>query len=265
MKVRRGASLELSHVLLLCDDDKFAVIEPLKNENLVKLYDLDLLQGGGHITGWLVNGDVAERLKSRIQDYCKRKEADLNGLLFTVGDGNHSLATAKECCEELKRTSTDTEAINRARYAMVELENIHDQSQVFEPIHRIICDTDYRGLISYLQQNWCGDKGYPVEWITGENGGILYLDRKKGLLPIGILQNALDQYLQSHSGQIDYIHGDETLWKLANEKNVIGFLLPPIPKDDFFRGISKDGVLPRKTFSMGEAQEKRYYLEARRL
>lgn len=265
MKVRSGASLDLSHVILLCDDERREIIEPLQGADGKVIYDLHLLQNGGHIKGKLIDCYEAEKLRQRIEEYCVRKSEELNGFIFAVGDGNHSLATAKVCYEELKKTSTDAVAINRARYAMVELENIHDEAQEFEPIHRIIYDSDYKGLIRYLQQNWCAEKGYPVEWITREKGGVLYLDREKGVLPIAILQNALDHYLMSHSGRIDYIQGDETLWKLASKKNSIGFLLPSIPKDDFFRGISNDGVLPRKTFSMGEAEEKRYYLEARRL
>lgn len=265
MKVRRGASLEHSHVLLLCDDDQFSIIEPMKTEDLSKLYDIDLLQGGGHIVDWLVDGDVAERLKARIEDYCENKVETLAGMLFAVGDGNHSLATAKECYEELKKTSTNVEAINRARYAMVELENIHDPVQGFEPIHRLLRDVEVSNLISFVGETCCADDGYSITWVSGDSEGTIYLDKEKGVLPVGIIQTVLDEYLKMEHGEIDYIHGEETLRKLAKKEDSIGFLLPAIPKDDFFRRISKDGVLPRKTFSMGEAQEKRYYLEARRL
>ncbi|MCR5161755.1 MAG: DUF1015 domain-containing protein [Lachnospiraceae bacterium] len=301
MKVRRGALLELSHVLLLCDDEQFSIIEPIRGEEEKKLYDLDLLQGGGHISGWLIDGEAAENLLKRLDAYCSRKAEPLDGMAFVVGDGNHSLATAKECYEELKKTSQDEAAIQCARYAMVELENIHDRAQKFEPIHRLLRKVDVGKLLAFLEKECCceaagletnedcsddapnAEKGYPIAWVSGEREGILYLDKKKGVLPVGILQAALDVYLKKEEGEIDYIHGEDTLRELSRGENTaraglsgaaegrpaeagtIGFVLPAIPKDDFFNGIAKDGVLPRKTFSMGEAKEKRYYLEARRL
>ncbi len=265
IKVRRGAPLELSHVLLLCDDDQHSIIDPLKEEVTTLLYDLDLPQGGGHITGWLVDGEKAGKLQKRISNYCQRKGKELNGMLFAVGDGNHSLAAAKECYEELKRTTKDADAIRRARFTMVELENIHDSSQKFEPIHRLISETNVDNLMTYLIENCCSDDGYPLTWVSGKKEGTIYLDKNKGVLPVGILQNALDDYLASRNGMIDYIHGELSLRELSELNGSIGFVLPAIPKDDFFRGIVKDGVLPRKAFSMGEAQEKRYYLETRRL
>ncbi len=265
MKVRKGAPLELSHVLLLCDDEEKTIIEPLRNKVKEKIYDQDLLLGGGHITGWLVNDKEAQELQKAIESYCTKKADELNGMVFAVGDGNHSLATAKECYEELKRTGTDKEAIERARYAMVELENIHDEAQQFEPIHRIIRNTDTPDLLAYLNQTIGNTEGEPITWLTSEVEGILYLDKNKGSLPIAVLQSALDEYLKTHPGEIDYIHGEDSLRRLSETENTIGFLLPAISKNAFFKGIASDGVLPRKTFSMGEAQEKRYYLEARRL
>ncbi|MBQ9196972.1 MAG: DUF1015 domain-containing protein [Clostridia bacterium] len=265
MRVRRGAALELSHVLLLCDDERRALIEPLRAELASPLYDLQLPQDGGRLIGWLVNGAAARAFEERLADYCRRKEGELNGMLFAVGDGNHSLATAKACYEELKKTSADAGAIARARYAMAELENIHDRSQRFAPIHRLVSGVDASGLIAYLRERCCAEGGYPVPWVSGQCEGVLLLNRELGVLPVGILQSALDDYLAAHPGEIDYIHGEDSLRTLAGRGDAVGFLLPAIPKDDFFRGIARDGVLPRKTFSMGEAREKRYYLEARRL
>jgi hypothetical protein len=270
MKVRRGAPIELSHVLLLCDDEKRSIIEPLaaKKNELSPVYDLELMQGGGHISAWLVEGENAEKLQCAIESYCERKRAeygDLAPMLFAVGDGNHSLATAKECYEELKRSAASAEALSRARYAMVELENIMDESQKFEPIHRIIDDCDADMLLDYLKTNCCADDGYAIKWVSEANEGVIFLDPAKGVLPIGILQTALDDYLSANAGEIDYIHGEDTLRELAKKPGSIGFVLQSVPKDDFFRGIAKDGVLPRKTFSMGEAQEKRYYIEARKI
>lgn len=270
MKVRRGAPIELSHVLLLCDDEKRSIIEPLAamKSELCPVYDLELMQGGGHISAWLVEGENAEKLQAAIDSYCERKRgeySDAAPMLFAVGDGNHSLATAKECYEELKRSAASAEALSRARYAMVELENIMDESQKFEPIHRIIdgCDTDK--ILDFLKTKCCADEGYAIKWMSADDEGVIFLDPAKGVLPIGILQSALDDYLSANAGEIDYIHGEAALRELASKPGSIGFVLESVPKDDFFRGIAKDGVLPRKTFSMGEAQEKRYYIEAREI
>ena len=270
MKVRRGAPIELSHVLLLCDDEERGIIEPLadKKDTLQPVYDLELMQGGGHISAWLLQGESARELQAAIDSYCERKRkeyGDVPPMLFAVGDGNHSLATAKACYEELKAQGAKAEALRRARYAMVELENIMDESQKFEPIHRIIDDCDVDALLSYLKSNCCADEGYPIQWMSEGREGCIYLDPAKGVLPIGILQTALDEYLKTNSAEIDYIHGEDALRELAVKPGSIGFVLEAVPKDDFFRGIAKDGVLPRKTFSMGEAQEKRYYIEARKI
>ena len=265
MRVRRGAKLELSHVLLLCDDERKEIIEPLKDAAGEILYDLDLVGGGGHITGKRIAGAEAEALLARLDAYEARKKNELSGMLYAVGDGNHSLATAKECYEELKRSGADPAAIVRARFAMVELENIHDPSQKFEPIHRLITGVDAARFLACLENAAGAPEGYPVPWVAGDREGVLYLDRNKGVLPVGILQTVLDGLLAREPGEIDYIHGAEDLKELARRKDSLGFLLPAIGKGDFFRGIAADGVLPRKTFSMGEAREKRYYLEGREL
>lgn len=270
MKVRRGAMLELSHVLLLCDDEKMDIIEPLsaQTDRLEKIYDQQLLMDGGNIRGYAVSGRMAQALRERIDDYCRRKTAmygDVPAMLFAVGDGNHSLATAKSCYEELKKAGADAAAIERARYAMVELENIRDEVQKFEPIHRLLTDIDIENLLSYLRENYCAEHGHPIAWMSGSEHGTIYLDKNKGLLPVAVLQSALDEYLSHNPGSIDYIHGVDALTMLSAKSGSMGFVLEAVPKGDFFLGIAKDGVLPRKTFSMGEAQEKRYYLEARRL
>jgi len=270
MKVRRGAALELSHVIMLCDDAQQSIIEPLqaKREQLEKIYDTELMQGGGNIKGWLVSGDNATELEANIARYCENKAAeygDVAPMLFAVGDGNHSLATAKACYEELKANNAHAEALARARYAMVELENIRDSAQAFEPIHRLLSAVDSKALLAFLESSCCAAGGYPVRWMSGGESGTIYLDREKGLLPVGILQPTLDSFLAESAAEIDYIHGIDALSELSAKPGSIGFELPPVPKGDFFRGIAKDGVLPRKTFSMGEAQEKRYYLEGRAL
>ncbi len=267
MDIRRDAPIELPHVLLLCDDESHTLIDSVseKKNTLPKLYDFDLMEGGGRIEGWLVAGADADAFCQELDLYQARineKFKDTTPVLFAVGDGNHSLASAKGCYEELKAGGADVSA-HPARYALVELENIHDDAQVFEPIHRIIKETQPKALLKALEETSCAQGGSPVRWYCGEESGVVYLNVKNGQLPVGVLQSFLDEYLHSHAGETDYIHGDDTLRQLSRAENSIGFLLPPMEKSSLFGGIIADGVLPRKTFSMGHAQEKRYYLEAR--
>ena len=271
-RVRRDASIELPHILLLCDDNEKVLIEPVEavKDTLPKLYDFDLMEDGGHITGWLVSGEAAQSFCDRLTAYtaaCPKKYEDLPGapLVFAVGDGNHSLATAKSCYEELKRNHPGEDLSNHpARYALVELENIHDDAQKFEPIHRVVVDTDPQALLKALEP-WCSPGGYPIEWYAGSQSGTVYLDPSRSQLEVGALQQFLDEYLARNPGKIDYIHGDDDLKNLAAQENAIGFLLPAMAKSQLFRGVVADGVLPRKTFSMGHAREKRYYLEGRKI
>ncbi len=270
-RVRRDAPLELPHVLMLCDDQEKLLIEPIcaKKAQLPKLYAFDLMLGGGHIEGRLVSGTDADAFDRVLADYTAKvaeKYEDLSGvpMVFAVGDGNHSLATAKSCYEELKAKYPDQDLSRHpARYALVELENIHDEAQVFEPIHRVVCKTDPEKLLAALEQNACAGGGFPVKWYIGERCGTIYLDRGKSELAVGVLQSFLDAYLQKNEGIIDYIHDDDALVKLARQENAIGFLLPAMEKSQLFRGVIADGILPRKTFSMGHSREKRYYLEGR--
>ena len=271
MRVRRDAPLEFPHILMLCDDHEKCLIEPIEamKNQLPCLYDFDLMEDGGHITGWLVQGDAVDAFDARLADYTLRvseKYQDIPGvpMVFAVGDGNHSLATAKSCYEELKKQNPDTDLSSHpARFALVELENIHDDAQVFEPIHRVLFRTDPEALLEKLQQEACAEDGFPVTWYIGQRSGTIYLDRSKSQLAVGVLQNFLDSYMKDHACEIDYIHGDDDLRQLADQENAIGFLLPAMGKSQLFRGVIADGILPRKTFSMGHAREKRYYLEGR--
>ena len=272
MRIRRGAALETSHVMLLMDDASGAVLESLteKKERLPLLYDFALMQGGGHIRGRLVAGEDKRALDAVISRYeaetAERfRKTGRAPLLYAVGDGNHSLATAKSCWEELKTRRPELAGTQHpARYAMVELQDIRDESQKFEPIHRLLIDVPVNRLLEEATAI-CAPGGMPVDWQAGERQGTLFLDPERGTLPVGILQSFLDDFLGGESGHIDYIHGEETAIRLAQQKGALAFLLPKISKEDFFRGIVMDGVLPRKTFSMGHAQEKRYYLECRRI
>ena len=262
MNIRRNAPLELPHVLLLCDDEKRQLFESLTNkkDSLPLLYDFDLMQGGGRLRGWLVAGEDADAFTAELDAYGQRMAQKYPGdtVVYAVGDGNHSLASAKGCYEE-------NTACENARYALVELENIHDDAQVFEPIHRIIKSTDPYGLLNAMQAAIGKSQGHPVQWYIGDKQGTIYVHDDKGTLPVGIVQDFLDSYLADHAGVIDYIHGEDSLRQLAAAENAIGLILPPVEKNAFFQGIIAGGTLPRKTFSMGHAQEKRYYLEARKI
>ena len=272
-RVRRDAPIELPHILMLCDDHDKKLIEPIgaKKDSLKKLYDFDLMEGGGHITGWLVEGKDVDEFNKALADYTATVGEKYKGLkgvpmVFAVGDGNHSLATAKSCYEELKKNHPGEDLSNHpARYALVELENIHDPAQVFEPIHRVIFKTDTEKLLAALQKDACADGGFPVQWYTKDASGTVYLDRARSELAVGVLQGFLDDYLKDNAGEIDYIHDDDALISLAKQDGAIGFLLPAMEKSQLFRGVIADGILPRKTFSMGHSREKRYYLEGRKI
>lgn len=268
VKIRKDAPIELPHVLLLCDDDAQRIFNSIDTATLPCLYDFNLMEGGGRIRGWLMQGKDAENFSQKLDEYAAAQSAKYPGkpVLFAVGDGNHSLASAKSCYEALKQANPGADLSNHpARYALVELENIHDDSQVFEPIHRIIVNTDPQALLQALEAACGDDDGCEIKWFIGEDTGTVRLKLKDGQLCVGVLQSFLDDYLQTHPGETDYIHGDDTVAQLAKAPNAIGFLLPVMEKGQFFAGIMADGVLPRKTFSMGHAQEKRYYLESRKI
>ena len=272
-RVRRDAPIELPHILLLCDDHDKVLIEPIaaKKDSFKVLYDCDLMEDGGHITGWLVPQEEVEKFNATLAEYSANVGKKYEGLkgepvVFAVGDGNHSLATAKSCYEELKKNNPGVDlSAHPARYALVELENIHDPSQQFEPIHRVIFNTDTKKMLKAVEENICAEGGYPVKWYIGEESGVVYLDRAKSELAVGVLQAFLDEYLKENEGEIDYIHDDDALIALAAKENAIGFLVPGMEKSQLFRGVVADGVLPRKTFSMGHSREKRYYLESRKI
>lgn len=270
MSVRRGAALDLSHILLLCDDDRKTLIEPLHNkrERFPKLYGFDLMLGGGHIEGWLISGDEKLLLDRKLEEYAElqRKKNPGNQFQFAVGDGNHSLAAAKACYEELKKQNPNCDlADHPARYALCELNNIHDPALKIAPIHRVVKHCEPSQLIRDLHSAFPGSLGTTVPWFSGDKSGTIVLPIEKNGLPLAILQEFLDQWLQSHPGELDYIHGEETLRELSRTPDTVGFILPAIEKKALFPCILSNGVLPRKTFSMGEALDKRYYLEARRI
>ena len=276
VKVRRNAPIELPHIIMLCDDHDKVLIEPIaaKKDSLKKIYDCDLMEEGGHITGWLVDGDQVDTFNEVFASYSAgigSKYVGLKGtpMILATGDGNHSLATAKTCYEELKAAHPDQDLSGHpARYALVELENIHDDAQVFEPIHRIVVGLNPDQVLADILRDICvtdPKKGFPCQVYFGDKHCEILLDKSKGELTVGILQNWLDAYLTEHGGEVDYIHDDDALIDLAKKDMSIGFLLPAMEKSQLFRGVIADGALPRKTFSMGHSREKRYYAEARKI
>ena len=280
--VRKNAPVELPHVMLLVDDPDKTVIEPLadQTDSMQVLYDFDLMERGGHIKGWELTEDQqaqVARALSALADPAKFNARygtkDEAVMLFAVGDGNHSLATAKECYERQKRlTPPEHWATLPARYALVELDNLHDASLEFEPIHRLVFGVKPEELLSALVEYYPGAKrgdgagGHKLAYVYGETQGVVSVPHPAAQLPVGTLQNFLDWYLARHKGvRVDYIHGEDVARKLAAQPDTVGFLLPAMGKEELFPTVIRDGVLPRKTFSMGEAHDKRFYLEARKI
>lgn len=279
-KIRINAPLELTHILMLIDDDKKSVIEPIsaQKENFKKLYDFDLMLGGGHITGYLIDKsmyggiwDALDKLNDKSAFEQKYGVCDKGVLLFAAGDGNHSLATAKSCWEEIKKNLAEEERENHpARYALVELNNIHDEALEFEPIQRVVFDVDAETLLNgifdyYNGVSFTDNGGQKIDFVYGEKDGSLFVKDAPSNLPVGTLQKYLDNYVEKHGGEIDYIHGSDVVRKLAKEKNTIGFMVEKMDKSELFETVIKDGALPRKTFSMGEACDKRFYLECKKI
>ncbi len=265
-KVRRGAKLELSHVLLLCDDVNRTIIEPVyaKRDALRKLYDTRLMLGGGSIEGWAVEDEETLR---QIADAIRALKANLpeNGILFAVGDGNHSLATAKAHWEEVKKDLPEAEqADHPARFAMVELNNIYDDALIFEPIHRVIFGADEEAVLSMLQDaGLVEDEEHPdLILVTKQGERAFRITHPLHSLPVGTVQQLLDR---QPGLNLDYVHGDKAVREIVEKQNAVGILLPPMDKSLLFPAVAKNGPLPRKTFSMGEANEKRYYMEARKI
>ena len=268
--IRQDAILEFPHILLLQNDVKdhlFQSLASVKHEMPV-VYDFDLMENGGHITGRLIRGELKDLTDSWIAAYESSVEGE-NPLLYAVGDGNHSLAAAKAIWKYRKEGLSDDQKQNHpSRYALAELENLHSEAQQFEPIHRILKGIDVSKLLQEIPQ---GDpaNSYPIEWVSGDQKGTIYLDASISPLPLAVLQKHLDAWLGEFEGDqtqtIDYIHGEKELEELAQKPDSIGFFLPAITKDSLFETIQADGSLPRKTFSMGHAHEKRYYLEGRLL
>lgn len=266
VKIRRGAVLELPHVLMLLDDPACQVIEPLyaQRDQLEPLYDFDLMLSGGHLRGWKVSVSAASALENALDAVY----AACNGLFLAVGDGNHSLAAARAYWLEMRDSIPEAErSIHPARYVLAEIENLHSHAIQFEPIHRVVLGVDPTALIADYE-TMLAASGLPIRegnQLTLVSHG---LEKHYGfdVHPLRTLQNFLDAWLQQHpEAHIDYIHGDDALRRLADRPDALGFMPCGFPKADLFPYIRQWGVLPRKTFSMGHAHEKRYYMEARKI
>jgi hypothetical protein len=294
IRIREGAKLELPHILVLIDDPERTVIEPLgKSKSLLKeLYDFDLMAGSGHLNGYLVNNPSIEasvvRALERLanpQIFATKYGVSTNQpvLLFAMGDGNHSLATAKAIWE-MKKSKVGMD--HPSRYALVEIENVHDEGLEFAPIHRVIFGLKqdiFKAMQEYYQAGFsftpCKDQsemvtrvdespGIPqtIGVISPQGFGVVEVANPSSNLPVGTLQAFLDDFLKSGGAdKIDYIHGEDIVYKLGLMPQNIAFYLPGMDKSDLFKTVILDGALPRKTFSMGEAYEKRFYMECREI
>ncbi len=286
--IRKDAPLELPHILVLLSDEKRSIIEPFteKTDSLVKVYDTDLMLGGGHITAYAISEEKdLDQIGSALEDLCTHVDP-ANPLIYAMGDGNHSLATAKSCWEDIKTGLTESEKEEHpARYALVELENIFDEGLTFEPIHRVLFNVTKEKFESLLSQ-YCDSfeevsysdvsslmhelESNSEDQIFGYNdvhGIVLFkLTGAHASIAAGTLQLLIDDLTnQAGENAVDYIHGEKVTEELGKKAGNIGLFLPSIQKSTFFDTIVSDGALPRKTFSMGEADEKRYYMEARKI
>ena len=278
LKVRENAPLELPHIMILIDDEKKNIIESLKNKVSDKdiVYDFDLMENGGHIKGYNLSDEVISGIESGLEalmdkEYFENKYnvKDKGILLFAMGDGNHSLATAKANYEKLKETMSPEEYLNNpARYALVEIVNLHSPALEFEPIHRVIFNTDVDNLVEELNKyydiNEDGNGEY-FELVTKDFDKKLYISNPKSNIAVGSIQIFLDEYLKEHDGKLDYIHGDDTTREMGRKDGNVAILFEAMPKEELFRTVILDGALPRKTFSMGHSYDKRFYLEARKI
>ena len=280
VRVRQDAPIELPHVMLLIDDPKKTCIEPIRAAagSMEQVYDFELMMKGGHLRGWKLSQAqtevLADALANLASDDAMREKYGVSGvppLVFAVGDGNHSLATAKTCYENLKKvTPQDQWESLPARYALVEIENLHDESLRFEAIHRVVFGVDPEKLLAAFKEFYPTARdgqgvGHTIAYTWAGGSGYLNVPNPRVQLAVGTLQNFLDAYLKENGGEVDYIHGDKVTDDLGAKPGNIGFKLPAMGKDQLFKTVIADGVLPRKTFSMGHAEDKRYYVEGRKI
>ena len=254
VEVRRGATLEMPHIMVFIDDPENAVIPSAAGGEA--LYDFELMLGGGHIRGSRVTGEAAERLTAAL-------EAPEGSVRFAMGDGNHSLAAAKRCWEQIKRNLPESELeTHPARYALAEIVNIHDEAVTFEPIHRVLLETVPRGFIEEAAARLPRGKGQAVTLLAGRREMEIETGMPLGAL-VALVDELLGDWRREHGGEPDYIHGDEDARALGGRPSSVGVLLPRLEKAELFPYITEHGPYPKKSFSIGHAKDKRYYLECR--
>ena len=286
LKVRRGATLETPHVMMLADDPGCTLVEPIgaHKSELKKLYEGELMLGGGHVAGWAVEDPaLIAQIENALavlgsQEEYDRKYPDAarrDPLTLIVGDGNHSLATAKACWEELKKTLTPEQAANHpARWCLAEVCNVHSPAIEIEPIHRVLFNVDCAAvllaLVTWSDENMTGcsfggGKKQPFTLAGPHMANVLSFEEPTEPLTVGTIDEFIEYYIKRHSeARVDYVH-DEPAVRALCKKGAVAFLMPPFAKSDLFKGVVMGGVLPRKTFSMGHAEEKRYYIECRKI
>jgi len=295
VRIRKKAPLECPHILVLFDDPNDTVFGPLDEQvmDFKEVYDFDLLLDSGHLTGLAVNGEQVHQqimlaLKNLIEPEVFAEKYNLKPelhqpLLFAMGDGNHSLATAKSIWEEIK---PEAGMNHPARYALVEIENIHDPALTFEPIHRLLFNLNM-DILAKMENFWgeqlriktvdtlesmreivdeADEPWHQIGMIAPDGLKLLEIHHPRHNLPVGTLQEFLDSFLTEDGAEkIDYVHGTEVLLEKGKATGNLGFYVPTMDKSDLFKTVILDGALPRKTFSMGAAKEKRFYMECRQI
>ena len=283
-EIRKNAPLEIPHIMVLISDEKRSVIEPLseRRSELEKIYDSPLMLGGGHIEGYLVSKEEDKECIYKALEELEKELDKSNPLLYAMGDGNHSLASAKSLWEDVKKTLSDDERKDHPmRYALCEIENIFDSGLMFEPIHRAFFDIPYETFMEILSNHAeeisarnadsldeairsINSTKQSFALVTGSEISIVTMRGTAKEMPAWTIQSVIDEMLDTNKGRVDYIHGIDTVMKLS-ENGALGVILPDISKETFFLSILRDKAFPRKTFSIGHANEKRYYVEARRI
>ncbi len=278
LAVRRGASLELPHVMLLIDDVQKTVIEPLaaRAESLPLAYSFDLMQNSGHVTARFVDSVGLGRITTALEKLISPEQMrarygeEVAPLLFAVGDGNHSLATAKAAYEEIKAQHGDAALYHPARYALAEVVNLHDDALHFEPIYRVMFGVDPDDVLEKLEEYSFSLRGnaapQQARFLSATRRGTIHFGTPAEQLTVGTLQTFIDAYIAEHpEATVDYIHGTKAVEVLSMKENAVGFLFSGMEKDQLFPAVMQDGALPRKTFSMGAAADKRFYIECRKI
>lgn len=275
--IRRGAALEMPHVMVLIDDPDRTVIEPIaKKSSLYGVaYDFELMANSGHVKGYFVDRTDFESINAALGELCSdgvmkdKYGVDAAPLLFAIGDGNHSLASAKALYEEIKADiGLDAAMAHPARYALCEIVNLHDEALEFEPIYRVVFGVDTLEFVTELEIYASGLRGnadaQALELVWRGGSKSVRVERPVAQLAVGTVQAFIDEYLRAHpDASVDYIHGVDSAKALAQREDAVGILFDGMGKDMLFKTVICDGALPRKTFSMGHAADKRFYIESR--